>query len=400
MTEDESQLSVVPDSQEGSAAFDLGTSTLLPHARYDPVAQLLESDSDSDSDREAAAVKPAAVKAPVLPTLLAQTADSAAQEKKKKARKPRQRKEKDKGKSKDRIKDSVVGRLAGARRRVAALESSASEDESHGESALQPQRRLVNLRIASSDSEASDGSPENPGEETAQRQPKERAASKKALAMMHRETERLVRETLVKIDPLEYTVRLELSDFYTRFAQRTAHTPAATQPVRVRPLASDKPLVFRCTVDSDAESECEVEIVDAGARHAVRVGLEDMLRVASQPMRVTGEMRRVGRKELSDALLGAVYRREAQQLAEKEQRRLRRSRRDGEDEAGEAEEEEEEQEEDEANEEQGTEQADGPAESIRRLQAAIASDSDDSDGGEKHGARRETPAAAKRKFLG
>ncbi|KAJ2384616.1 hypothetical protein GGI05_004947, partial [Coemansia sp. RSA 2603] len=266
MTEDESQLSVVPDSQEGSAAFDLGTSTLLPHARYDPVAQLLESDSDSDSDREAAAVKPAAVKALVLPTLLAQTADSAAQEKKKKARKPRQRKEKDKekgkgkGKDKDRIKDSVVGRLAGARRRVAALESSASEDESPGKSASQPQRRLVNLRIASSDSEASDGAPENPGEETAQRQPKERAASKKALAMMHRETERLVRETLVKIDPLEYTVRLELSDFYTRFAQRTTQTPAATQPVRVRPLASDKPLVFRCTVDSDAESECEVEI--------------------------------------------------------------------------------------------------------------------------------------------
>ncbi|KAJ2387176.1 hypothetical protein GGI05_004165, partial [Coemansia sp. RSA 2603] len=144
-------------------------------------------------------------------------------------------------------------------------------------------------------------------------------------------------------------------------------------------------------------SECEVEIVDAGARHAVRVGLEDMLRVASQPMRVAGEMRRVGRKELSDALLGAVYQREAEQLAAKEQRRLRRSRRDGEAEAGEAEEEEEE---DEASEEQAAGQADGPAESIRRSQAAIASDSDDSDGGEKHGARRETPAAAKRKFLG
>ncbi|KAJ2788253.1 hypothetical protein GGI15_000058 [Coemansia interrupta] len=418
MTEDESQLSVIPDSQEGggAGAFDLSTSSLLPRpaaaARYDPVAQLLGSDSDSDD-----AHAPAAAKPPVLPALPALPATEGRQTKKQQQKKPRKPREKKKAREAAVDKDSVVGRMAaaaaGGRRRVGVLESSGSEDEAEGSSkddaASQPSRRLVDLRIASSSSEDED---EADAGRSAEKKPKERAASKKALAAMHRETSRLLRETLVKIDPLEYTKRLELTDFFTRFSQHTA-APAETPLLlpaaakRVRPLADDKPLVFRCTVDSDSGSEYEVEILDVKERRQEReAGLEGMLRMASQPMHVAGaEARWVGRKELSQALLGAVYRREAEELAAREQRRLRRSRRDEESEgaepesveaAAEAEAEEEEDDDEE-----------GLAASIRRSQAALASDSDNEMDGddEMDGAGRSArppPAspAAKRKFLG
>ncbi|KAJ2882827.1 hypothetical protein FB639_002304 [Coemansia asiatica] len=306
--------------------------------------------------------------------------------------------------------DSVVGRLAAASaarrkkkgKRVADSSSSNSDSSTDSErenatalGSSQPGRFLRNLRIdsdsesdAESDSkvnrddspEHKDGSKEAKGKKTSKsnaakepKERKERAASKAAIALMHRETERLVRETAVKIEPLEFTKRLELEDFFARFSafslSKEEAKSAPTEPVNEivpkpepRKIDSNMPTKFHYESDSndyDVEIVDETHLVDSSSGTAAaaapdtmvvlspqkllspnkRPGLSNkdsdeldaILKYGSQPLHASARLSNapgikrtdgpLALKELNGALLSAVYRKEKEAMEKKSRKK-------------------------------------------------------------------------------
>ncbi|KAI8323354.1 hypothetical protein GQ54DRAFT_296788 [Martensiomyces pterosporus] len=235
---------------------------------------------------------------------------------------------------KDRPPSTVVNRL---RKNPAKQATIAKADRNESDSSNE----------YSTDSDAATGAKKkarakNSASERAPRKP--RAASKAAMAKIQQETERLVRETAVIIDPADFTRRLTLSDFFERFDARkrpsdsTLPTRASTTQSLTQQVGQSvaQPKIFHYASDSD---EYDVEIVDeneptatAAAADVVsqprvrkpsqpaamgRGNLEAILVYGSQPMHAidrlanTSTMKRTdgprALKELNSALLYAVH---------------------------------------------------------------------------------------------
>ncbi|KAJ1881316.1 hypothetical protein LPJ57_001689 [Coemansia sp. RSA 486] len=385
--------------------LDLSTSSLLPNNHgpvdtdqspstaksrapaYDPVAELLGLDTDSDSDNNDDGTIKSRPAQPA-PVVYAQEVNETkvVEKKAKSKRKPLNVSRfalKPKG-----DKGTVVGRMAtasGARRKKLGkriADSSSSDNDTHSDSAIsshgeehapaagssQPSRALINLRIDSdseSDSNVDSKTKQKDSEgqkrkdkgkakaDEPNKERKERAASKAAIALMHRETERLVRETAVKIEPLEFTKRLELEDFFARFSAFSMSREV--KPTVCAPSRSDPKMSTTFHYESDS-GDYDVEIIDsfsADAADPMTVlssptkkpalspnrkpgtaatdsgSLDAILNYGSQPLHASARMtssvpgiRRtdgpLALKELSDALLNAVYRKEKEAREAKE----------------------------------------------------------------------------------
>ncbi|KAJ2476843.1 hypothetical protein IWW47_006275, partial [Coemansia sp. RSA 2052] len=186
----------------------------------------------------------------------------------------------------------------------------------------------------------------------------ERPASKAALTKIHQETERLVRETAVLINPLDYTQRLVLADFFARFdhyiaASATAAAAAISMPGEA--LGSQTKLKLanlpQHTFHYESDSgDYEVEIVDddddiapsslgpstlsplhgkspaasLNPRRSNKADLDSILDYASQPLHSSSSSaagcRRpptdgpMGLKELNGALMRAMYKQDEEAL--------------------------------------------------------------------------------------
>ncbi|KAJ2726877.1 hypothetical protein GGI07_000205 [Coemansia sp. Benny D115] len=359
-------ISMVPpggdiEAKDSGMGFDIGSSTLggltmpVPESgrdinKYDPLAQLLgsdNSDSDSDSDGEKSPVSKQPIRAPVA-LLPPQEPKPAAEKTKKKTTNRKQfstaRFKLDKGVK----KDSVVGRLSmpNSRRMVASDDSDSDVETKKATLVHSKASTQSKLRVDSDSDSESDlrPTPKQPTEEAPvnaeKHARKERKASKLAMALMHRETERLVRETAVKIDPLDFTRLLALDDFFARYDQ---HIKQAIRPPQ--PLGREKPTEYRYESDSD---DYDVEIVDSGAglpksqllaldKHAEAEPrgdqLEAILSYGSQPMnraKTAGAVKKtdgpLALRTLNEALMQSIYAKDVEAKNAKERREARRRR--------------------------------------------------------------------------
>ncbi|KAJ1782718.1 hypothetical protein LPJ59_006740, partial [Coemansia sp. RSA 2399] len=226
-----------PEDTAGMGLLNLGTSTLLTASndvvpktsnstRYNLLDQLLSSDSDSDT--RGTESKPALASATGVSFAVQKPEHSSTEEDMHSlggSPEPEQRKSP--------VKMSAVARLAAARRKKAqassvgggggALSSSDSDDSGVSPTSKRHVSSFTSMRIsADSDSEPdltttgsveanSETVEEAAKEKKKRRQPRAkdgntvRAASKKAMAMIHEESARLIRETAVAINPMDYT---------------------------------------------------------------------------------------------------------------------------------------------------------------------------------------------------
>ncbi|KAJ2785629.1 hypothetical protein H4R18_000445 [Coemansia javaensis] len=315
--------------------FSFGSSTLLSAfardaaepersekaPKYDLVAQMMDTDdSDSDSDAGSDAAKSAA--AEVAP------------------KKPRKKAAAKSGKS------SARPRAAPAKRSRAIGDDSSDDEPAQGPSARTGDGADPGAEPGAGDA----GSPgKEPVGEDGARGP--RAASKAAMELMHRESERLVRETAVKIDPDDFTQRLTLDDYFERFDARLKSPEAARPPKRfvVPPVQVKGSFAFKLG-DGDGElvvvedslaqqSQAALPVLvgsvrsaDAGAR--VHEGaLDAILNYGSQSLhklaakagtqRIDGPL---ALRALNTALLDVVYKRDAEAKHAKAAKRSRRLR--------------------------------------------------------------------------
>ncbi|KAJ2812987.1 hypothetical protein H4S07_001005 [Coemansia furcata] len=354
---------------------DSGLNRPRASVRFDPLAQLLGSsdteedttDAVGDSDSEIGDKENSPVSRPSLPLASAHADVLAAQittttdEEDEEPVTPRRRPftaarfALNKG-------DSIVARLA-SRRGRAVSDSSSDEDAAALQFDGPRQRTMSSLRIDSDSDEPLAPMAASPPPPTAAPAkvkkpraprkmapaedgvPKERPASKAAMAKIHQETERLVRETAVLINPLDYTQRLVLDDFFARFDlyASNASDPAATAVEPTPKLASLPQHTFHYESDS---GDYEVEIVDDDITPAMgRVGilslikspaatssfkprgsatdLDSILDYASQPLRssapTSSAMRPptdgpMGLKQLNGALMRAMYKQDEEAL--------------------------------------------------------------------------------------
>ncbi|KAJ2499993.1 hypothetical protein GGH96_003104 [Coemansia sp. RSA 1972] len=324
--------------------FDMGSSMLLNDAsstspvahttpklvsKYDPVAQLMQSDSESsDTDTRKS------VRAP-SPRLETHSVDSGVDEKPQRKRRPMKKARFVKK------NDSVVGRLA-LRRRAIDSDSSSSDSDSNtkkpgrvakaiapkansdSDSSIAKPGHVVKAKTSKANSGSgseSDANPEvNPNSIIAN--PKPRMASAAALARIHQESERLIRETSVHLDPLDFTSRLILSDFYLKFDSHS--TPKPTRAKFVMP-----PLKFSGSF-AFGEGDDQVMVLDAcdevafGLQRVRNVAkqtgsaLDEILERGSQAMRVEGGS--LALKDLNEALLGVMHEKDRAERVEKEEK--------------------------------------------------------------------------------
>ncbi|KAJ2079817.1 hypothetical protein H4R24_003517 [Coemansia sp. RSA 988] len=270
-------------------AFDLGSSLLqgafatdtisenksTHTTRYDPVAQLMDSDDSDDASNSVQRGGPTKVRsdsdAEDIPHMsFAAMAENDSSRlgaeskvldiKPQKKRKPLKaaRFKLDKGVK----RDSVVGRMAAAHR-ARGINSDTSDDSDREADNSDIKQRVATKKVnhrnaldtdsdtdsGRSDSEPGakqaelgDGGSDDSGLKTegfdgkdkvaksssadSSSKNKGRAASKAAMAKIHQESERLVRETAINIDPEEFTQRLTLDDFLHRFDTRSRIPPA------------------------------------------------------------------------------------------------------------------------------------------------------------------------------
>ncbi|KAJ2065104.1 hypothetical protein GGI17_000515 [Coemansia sp. S146] len=351
--------------------------------RFDPLAQLLGSDTEEDStdavgdsDSEMGDKENSPASRPSLPLsfthagiLGAQTTDDEEEEA------PVLANPKRRPFSAARFAlnngDSIVARLASSRRNRAVSDSSSeNEDEPPLQLNGPRQRTMSSLRIDSgSESDeplvskavspppvvtAKPKKPRTPrkkapveGEGAAE--PRERPASKAAMSKIHQETERLVRETAVLINPLDYTQRLALDDFFARFDLYAANnnipdsSPVSAQST-LKP-ASLPQYTFHYESDS---GDYEVEIVDddhiapalsgrtanilspikspissLNVRGPKTADLDSILEYASQPLHSSTPASNavrpptdgpMGLKQLNGALMRAMYQQDEEAL--------------------------------------------------------------------------------------
>ncbi|KAJ1853572.1 hypothetical protein GGH12_000734 [Coemansia sp. RSA 1822] len=347
------------DSTEPPALpdFDIGSSTLLHSApsndgsvthttpkvvsKFDPVAQLMESDSEtSDTDVWKSVCAPS----PRLDT----HADSGIDEKPRRKRKPM---------SQARFvqKKGSVMRQLGLRCR--AIDSDSSSSDSDSNTAKPGRSRVAKAITPDADSE-SDTNPEvNPNSNTTKpgrsrvakaitpdkensdsesdtnpevnsnsiiAEPKPRMASAAALARIHQESERLIRETAVHLDPLDFTNRLILSDFYLKFDSHSTPKPTRA-PFVMPPLKISGSFAF-------GEGDDQVMVLDPcdeiafGSQRVRNVtstlvggnALDAILARGSQSMHVEGGS--LALKDLNSALLDVMHEKDRADRAEKEEK--------------------------------------------------------------------------------
>ncbi|KAJ2438233.1 hypothetical protein IWW46_004989, partial [Coemansia sp. RSA 2440] len=325
--------------------FDMGSSMLLhdapsndavPHttpkvvSKYDPVAQLMQSDSESsDSDIRKS------IRAPSPHDT--HDVDSGTDEKPQRKRKLLNRARFVKK------ADSVVGRLAPRRRAIDSDSSSSdsgsvakpsrmakaktpqvnSDSDSDSDSNTAKPGRIAKAKTPKENSDSeSDANPEvSPNSIIAN--PKPRMASAAALARIHQESERLIRETSVHLDPLDFTSRLILSEFYVKFDSHS--TPKPTRAKFVMP-----PLKFSGSF-AFGEGDDQVMVLDAcdevafGSQRVRNVAkqkggnaLDAILERGSQSMHVEGGS--LALKDLNEALLGVMHEKDRAERVEKEEK--------------------------------------------------------------------------------
>ncbi|KAJ2156105.1 hypothetical protein GGF46_005409 [Coemansia sp. RSA 552] len=461
MPEDKAPLPETPGA--GVVGFDLNSSVLLgTHAsparsdrksampsRFDPVAQLMASD-DSDSESEAVSkVTHAAFPPPPQPVLESQ--DLGAQPEKERTER---RKRMDASRfvlSKPRA-NTIVGRLARSRR-VVDSDSSSSEDEGGQDEAPPPSPKPKTEPLFEGDTDAKDT------EKVARKATKERAASKAALARMHQESERLVRETQVKVDPEEFTRRLALSDFFERFDAHvqaagsgkgghragTSRRPIVVPPVQIRGSFTfvDDETDEMVVIDADSDrprpqkQQHKDPVLLQPTQRAVKSVHENTLNAilsyGSQPLHVSsqGTGRRtdgpLALRDLNSALLGVMYKKDveakAASIEKKREAQRRRQEREaagsqavGEQDidepqanASEPEDENDDEDEEEADEDAEVESvagmdedvdSDRPAAAHRRGARRVVESSDEDDESGDEPQLPAAPAATKAKFLG
>ncbi|KAJ2523641.1 hypothetical protein GGI11_001367 [Coemansia sp. RSA 2049] len=386
------------DGPEIASAVDLnlGTSTLIDSTeetsrpkhsnRFNPLDQLLGSDDGDDDDddsnneeNDTAVSRPAA---PIIPDTSAEHSLSIPQSASTYRRSP--------------AKTSAVARLAMARRmakakKVSENDPSSSDSDDNDDIVRTPATKrqvssFASLRIDSeSESEADSATPSTerkapldvsntrPTEETEppadkkkqqrrrrrrqqqQQQPKPkdpnaedtkaRAASKAAMARIHEESARLIRETAVTVDPMEFTRPLELGGFLAKFDEMVGqkayfHWRRKKINAALARAGSTVKVAGLLQHDSDGE-DYELSVVDddgdgpSGALKANKAvvpktlqqrkqeagggsQLESILKHGSQPIHLTmgntaeshGTQRTGGKhalRDLNKALLDAVY---------------------------------------------------------------------------------------------
>ncbi|KAJ2659309.1 hypothetical protein IWW48_003552 [Coemansia sp. RSA 1200] len=412
------------DGPEITSTIDLnlGTSTLLDSTeeasrpnhsnRFNPLDQLLGSDDDDDSNNEEKGIMVSKPAAPIIPDTSASvktTADhslSIPQSPSTYLKRP--------------AKTSAVARLAMARRKAKDVFendlSSSDSDDNAGIMRTPATKRQISsfasLRIDSeSESEADSASSplpslptepkatlnvfdNKPTEETLQsadkkkqrrrqqqqQQPKSRdpntedikarAASKAAMTKIHEESARLIRETAVTVDPMEYTRPLELGEFLTKFdemvGQKTyfqwrrkkikAALARASNTVKVTGLLqhdSDGEDYELSIVDNDGggpsgapkpnkavvgwkpqDSSVVSKTLQQSKGEAGGSQLESILKYGSQPIHLTmgstaelHGMQRTGGphalRDLNKALLDAVYAKETAKPQKSQKRAVR-----------------------------------------------------------------------------
>ncbi|KAJ2833507.1 hypothetical protein GGI24_000821 [Coemansia furcata] len=358
---------------------DSGLDRPRASVRFDPLAQLLGSsdteedttDAVGDSDSEIGDKENSPVSRPLLPlasahadVLAAQITTTTTDEEDEEDEEPVTSRRRPFTAARFALNkgDSIVARLASRRGRAV---SDSSSDEDAAAAALQfdgpRQRTMSSLRIDSDSDEplapmaaspqpppaaapAKVKKPRAPRKKAPAEDgvPKERPASKAAMAKIHQETERLVRETAVLINPLDYTQRLVLDDFFARFDlyASNASDPAATAVDEPKPKPAS---LLQHTFHYESDSgDYEVEIVDDDITPAMgRVGilspikspaasskhhgsdLDSILDYASQPLRssapTSSAMRPptdgpMGLKQLNGALMRAMYKQDEEAL--------------------------------------------------------------------------------------
>ncbi|KAJ2363336.1 hypothetical protein H4S01_004352 [Coemansia sp. RSA 2610] len=329
------------DSNPAAIDFDVGSSTLLQafaepsgasagpreSLKFDPVAQLMDSDDSGDEAAGSSGVPE--------PTREDSGTDYVA-EKPKKTRRPLSAARFALNKH---VKpDSVVGRMAAAARRSRAVADSDSESDSDS-GAEQPQRSPKPVRLPAADSDSDSDTPA-----AAAPAPKKpaasRAASKAAMARIHQESERLVRETAVHIDPLEFTHRLHLDGFFARFdvhGSAPPSTPSPHKPFAVPPLQIKGAFAFAgdgsevIVIDDDDDDDVALG-GSAAARRLMQTqaeggpgesALDAILSYASQPMHARKSGARadgpLALRDLNSALLDVMHRKDAEaRMAEAE----------------------------------------------------------------------------------
>ncbi|KAJ2845853.1 hypothetical protein IWW36_004615, partial [Coemansia brasiliensis] len=241
------------ENKEKSLDFDICSSALLQPSvadrddiatikttKYDPVAQLMESD-DSDSDNETEKSNAAEFNIlnnvsktaePVINvTEIAADHCNPVSTDEEEPKSGKRKKEKRSLKARQFIlnknvkKDSVVGRMMARHKRTVSEDSSDSSisQDAMPKSPKEPTERDL-LSPASDSSPSPSTTPKRRNKTTP------RAASKAAMLQMHQESERLFRETAVKIDPLEFTQRLRLDGFFEKYDSNRNPEPAISPP--------------------------------------------------------------------------------------------------------------------------------------------------------------------------
>ncbi|KAJ2618120.1 hypothetical protein H4S08_000044 [Coemansia sp. RSA 1365] len=378
--------------EQPPVAFDLGSSLLqgafstdnfasdksAPTTRYDPVAQLMESDdSDNDSDDlqnsgsnrvrsdNSIANIPQNLSADMVernsPRL-----DADSKVSNRKLQKPRKPLNAARFKlDKNVKKDSVVGRMAAAHR-ARNISSDTSDDSDHEGDRPDIRKRTTSktTRHRSASDTNSDSEPEakqtelsdddleglglntkKPGDKAPKSSSvnpdsknKGRAASKAAMVKIHQESERLVRETAVNIDPEEFTQRLALDDFFNRFDTRSRE-PSTKKPRKafvVPPVQTKGTFTFKMDDGSNELVVVEDDYPMLQSHTAVGVfksihqtqvkplvhenALDAILSHGSQPLHIseaqsTGHQRTGGPlalRDLNTALLDVMYKKDVE----------------------------------------------------------------------------------------
>ncbi|KAJ2416091.1 hypothetical protein GGI10_001233 [Coemansia sp. RSA 2530] len=351
--------------------------------RFDPLAQLLGSDTDEDStdavgdsDSEIEDKENSPVSRPSMPLASAHAGVLGAQltttdddkEEEHVSVRPKRRPFSASRFALNNGGDSIVARLASSRRSRAVSDSSSDENAAPLLFDGPRQRTMSSLRIDSgSDSDEPPVSkpaasppavavkpkkPRAPRKKKAPIEdgaaPGERPASKAAMEKIHQETERLVRETAVLINPLDYTQRLVLDDFFARFDLYAANigNPPDVESTATQPTLNPASLPQRTFHYESDSGDYEVEIVDddfiapSSSRTAAILSpikspnslntrgpnstdLDSILEYASQPLHssatASSTMRPptdgpTGLRQLNSALMHAMYKQDEEAL--------------------------------------------------------------------------------------
>ncbi|KAJ1728444.1 hypothetical protein LPJ72_005469 [Coemansia sp. Benny D160-2] len=385
------------DGPEIASAIDLnlGTSTLLDSTeetsrpkhsnKFNSLDQLLGSDDDDDDDSNNEA-NDTAVSRPAAPTIPDTSAEhplsipqSASTRRKSPAktsavarlamaRRMAKKVSENDPSSSDSDDNNVVVRTPATKRQVASFASLRIDSESESESATPSTERKAPLDVSNTkpadetkppadkkkqqrrrrrqqQQQQQQPKPKDPDAEAA----KARAASKAAMARIHEESARLIRETAVTVDPMEFTRPLELGGFLARFDEMVGHNAyfhlrrkkinaalarAGSSAVKVAGLLqhdSDGEDYELSIVDNDGDGPSGALIPEKAvapkplqqSRQEAGGGsqLESFLKHGSQPIHLTmgntaeshGTQRTGGKhalRDLNKALLDAVYAKE------------------------------------------------------------------------------------------